>query len=95
MLKLDADTEEFLKALDDSTRSVYRAGLEIFEEFYRNPLSKFLDEVEEDLKKPRRQRQRVAANTLRDFVGWLEKRGYAPKTIRASSTFIEPYIPKV
>lgn len=82
-MKLDRDSQEFLEALDSSTRKVYRVGLTLFQKFHGKPLSKFLDGVEEDLRKPRRQRQRVATNTLRDFAVQLEKDGYAPKTIRA------------
>jgi integrase len=82
MIKLDDDCEEFLGALDDSTRNVYRTGLTLFREFYGRPVSKFLDEVEKDLNRPRRERQRVATNILREFVEWLESRNYTPKTIR-------------
>lgn len=80
---MSEDVPEFLRALDEPTRNVYRAGLSLFQNFYGKPLSKFLDAVEEDLGKPRRQRQRVAANTLRAFGRWLEESSYAPKTVRA------------
>jgi integrase len=83
MVKLDRDSLEFLEALDGNTRRVYRAGLTLFQEFYGKPPSRFLDEVEEDMSKPRRERRRVATNTLRMFVEWLEGKGYTPKSIRS------------
>jgi len=81
--EFDRDVVEFLEALDPSTRRVYQVGLGAFQTFYGNPLRYFLDMVEDDLRKPRRQRTRVARNTLKRFVEWLEERNYAPKTIRA------------
>jgi integrase/recombinase XerD len=83
MEKFDEDTREFLEALDPSTMRVYRVGLGAFQSFYGRPLKNFLDAVEDDLRKPRRERRRVARNTLKEFVGWLEEKDYAPKTIRA------------
>jgi integrase/recombinase XerD len=80
---LDRETLEFLRALDPSTRSVYKAGLTAFQEFYGKPPRHFLDAVEEDLYRPRSERRRVAWNVLRQFSKWLEDRGYAPKTVRA------------
>jgi hypothetical protein len=49
------------------TKTVYSAGLSAFRE----------------LRCGRRERKRVARNTLNGFWGWLEKRKYTPKTIRA------------
>jgi integrase len=81
-LEFDAETREFLDALSESTRNVYTAGLRVFQVFYKQPPGRFLDAVEEDLRRPRRQRQRIARNTVKEFVKWLEDRGKAPKTIR-------------
>lgn len=82
MERFDEDTREFLEALDPSTRRVYQVGLGAFQTFYGNPLKYFLDAVEDDLRKPRRGRTRVARKTLKKFVEWLKERDYAPKTIR-------------
>lgn len=81
------DGKEFLDAFDPSTRKVYRAGLGVFLRFYRETgkgktLEDFLDAVEKDVRRDRRQRKRVARNVLKEFVRWLEEREYAPKTIR-------------
>jgi len=58
--------------------------LRSFQEFYGSgSLKDFLDRVEADQRLPRDLRKRVARNTIRDFVSWLQKKGYAPKTIRA------------
>jgi len=83
-VKFDDDTEEFLKALDPSTRKIYSYGLAAFQSFYKpyGTIRDFLDAVEEDMRKPRRERKRVARNTLKGFVEWLQKKGYKPKTIR-------------
>lgn len=82
-IEMDEDVVEFLQALDPSTMKVYRAGLSAFKSFYAQSLKNFLDAVEEDLRKPRREKKRVARNTLKGFVKWLEKREKKPKTIRA------------
>jgi len=84
-MKFDADTQEFLEALDTSTRRVYTCGLDAFQTFYqpKGTIRDFLDQVEEDSLRSRREKTRVARNTLKDFVEWLQTRGYKPKTIRA------------
>jgi integrase len=58
--------------------------LKAFQQFYESQGSvrDFLDRVERDRLLPRRERQRVAIETLNGFVVWLQNRGYAPKTIR-------------
>jgi integrase len=84
----DVDTEEFLAAVDVSTRRTYSVGLACFQRFYQEHLGQvitikhFLDEVEEDQRRPRRERRRVAGNTVRGFVDWLGQKGYADKTVR-------------
>jgi integrase len=82
-LEFDAETKEFLEALSPSTRNVYEAGLHSFQVFYKGPPGRFLDAVEQDLRMPRAQRQRVARNTIKLFVKWLQSQGLASKTIRA------------
>lgn len=82
------DVREFLDAFKPSTRKVYRSGLRIFLRFYNESgngktLEAFLDAIEEDMKKSRRKRTRIARNVLRKFVKWLGDHEYTPKTIRA------------
>ena len=78
--------KEFLEALSESTREVYEPGLGVFLAFYKpeygGTLEDFLDALEEDLERPRRERKRVGRNVLRQFVKWMEKQGFKPKTIR-------------
>ena len=79
--------KEFLDAFNPSTKKIYRAGLRAFLSFYQETgkgetLEDFLDAVEEDVRRDRRSRKRVARNVLKDFVRWLEERKYTPKTIR-------------
>jgi len=83
MLNEDEDVSEFLDAMGTGSKKVYSAGLEVFQAFYKKPLSGFLDEVESDMKLPRRQRKRVARNLLKEFVRFCQEREYKPKTIRA------------
>lgn len=80
---------EFLQALGSSTMGLYRAGLSAFQTFYGKPLKQFLDAVDEDLRKPRRERERVARNTLSRFVEWLVDKGFAPKTVRAYAASVQ------
>jgi len=82
--KFDADTSEFLGALDEGTRKVYSNGLSAFLTFYQSQgtIKDFLDRVEEDFLRPRREKTRVARKTLKEFVDWLQKKGYKPKSIR-------------
>jgi len=81
------DVREFLDAFKPGTRKVYRSGLRMFLRFYNETrkgktLEDFLDAIEEDLKKSRRERTRVARKVLREFVRWLGDHQYTPKTIR-------------
>lgn len=92
---------EFLNAFGPGTRGVYKAGLEAFKEFYKSrakhhgvkgeSLEDFLDAVEEDLRRPRRQKKRVARNLLKGFIAWLKLRKYAPKTMRAYVSAVQSY----
>jgi len=76
--------KEFLDAFekDGSTEKTYRVGLGIFLEFYRRSLTEFLDELEEDLHRERREKKWVGRKALRDFSRWLQEKGYQPKTVR-------------
>lgn len=75
---------EFLSALKPNTRNVYGRGLKVFQQFYAGygSVMNFLDRVERDRLLPRRDRKRVAVEVLSSFADWLQKSGYAPKTVR-------------
>lgn len=82
------DGREFLDSFNQGTRNVYEPGLGTFLLFYKSKYGKgsledFLDALEEDLQRSRRERKRVGRNILREFVRWMEKEKYAPKTVRA------------
>jgi len=81
-IDFDEETTEFLDALKPSTRRTYRPGLSAFQTYYGKPLRHFLDAVEEDRRRSRRERRRVARNTLKGFVEWMEKGEFKPKSIR-------------
>ncbi|MEM1589949.1 MAG: hypothetical protein QW175_05980 [Candidatus Bathyarchaeia archaeon] len=80
----DADLAGFLSVFKSSARNVYSRGLRLFQQFYvsQGSFRDFLDRVERDRLLPRRERRRIAAQVLNDFVVWLSGRGYAQKTIR-------------
>ena len=94
---------EFLDAFDPEkgTGGVYKAGLAAFQKFYRlrsnryggkgETLDDFLDSIEEDLRRPRRQKKRVARRVLGGFVAWLKAEGYAPKTVRAYASAVQSF----
>lgn len=92
---------EFLGAFGPGTKRVYRAGLGAFRKFYKSTgkhyggkgetLDDFLDAVEEDLRRPRRQKKRVARNILKGFVAWLKAETYAPKTVRAYVSAVQSF----
>lgn len=93
--------DEFLSAFGPGTRRVYKGGLDLFKEFYKTraqyygahgeSLDDFLDAVEADLRKPRRQRNRLARNLLKGFVAWLKLKDYAPKTIRSYVSAVQSF----
>lgn len=92
----EEDAVEFLDALGAGTRHVYQPGLDAFLTFYQKAgygesLTAFLDDVEDDMKLPRRQRRRIARNVLKEFVRFCEKTGYAPKTIRAYVSAVQSF----
>jgi len=90
--EFDKDTDEFLKALKTfNTRNVYRAGLKQFQEFYKKTPKYFLDALEEDQKRPRREKKRVGENTFREFVEWLTAKGLSPKSIRAYIAAVQSF----
>ena len=85
---MNGEVKDFLDSFKPSTRKVYSAGLNKFLEFYRKKnygrsIEDFLDAVEKDMSKPRRQRYQFTRNVLREFIDSLKSEGYAPKTIRS------------
>jgi integrase len=83
---LQAEVEEFLSALKPGTRHVYQRGLIKFQEFLAGQgldVAGFLSLVEEDLRRPRLEKTRVARKTLNAFIDHLQGEGFAPKTINA------------
>jgi len=84
MSTAETEVEEFLTSLKPGSRHIYQIGLNHFLQFYQpGTLKDFLDRVEEDQTKPRRERKRVARNVLREFMIHLKEKNLAPKSIRA------------
>ena len=89
------DGKEFLRAFDGGTRSTYESGLGAFLAYYKEKhggdktLKDFLDELEEDLHRPRRERKRVGRGVLRGFVKWMGDQGLKPKSIRTYVSTIQ------
>ena len=90
-MEFDKDTDEFLDALKEGTMKVYRAGLANFQSYYGKTPKCFLDALEEDQQKPRREKKRVSRNTLKGFVEWLQEKDLAPKTIRAYIAAVQSF----
>jgi len=83
---LQTEVEEFLSALKPGTKHVYGRGLIKFQEFLAKQgldVAGFLSLVEEDLRRPRLEKTRVARKTLNAFIAHLQGEGFAPKTINA------------
>ena len=80
----DESTKQFLDALSPSTKRVYSHGLAAFQEFYmeNGTIETFLEELEKDALRPRLEKRRIGIKTLNNFIDWLRKRGFKPKTIR-------------
>ena len=88
----DEHTLEFLNALKPSTRSIYAPALGAFQKFYasQGTIQDFLDRVDKDMQLPRMKKQRVARNTLKDFVVWMQTNtDFKPKTIRTYVTAVQ------
>ncbi len=85
--------KNFLDAFDGSTKSTYKSGLGVFLIFYgkNKTLTDFLDELEEDQKRGRREKQWIGRKTLRDFSRWLQKHDYKPKAVRTYVSSIQSY----
>jgi len=83
---LQAEVEEFLSALKPGTKHVYQRGIAKFQEFLAKQgldVAGFLSLVEEDLRRPRLEKTRIARKTLNAFIDHLQVEGFAPKTINA------------
>jgi hypothetical protein len=91
MTVFDPQTEEFLAAMGTSAKT-YRPALTKFQAFLVNlpdpswkdsatPLQLFLDKVEEDMTRPKRQRLRIARKTLQGFVDYLKSSGKSGNTV--------------
>lgn len=86
-----SEGKEFLNAFNDSTRKIYQAGLGVFLMFYGKTLTHFLDQLEEDMQRSRREKKRIGRNVLREFSRWLEKQGYAPKSVRTYVSSVQSF----
>ena len=81
----DPKIEEFLEGKNPGTRSIYRAGLLTFEEFYKpqGSIPDFLDKLERDRGLGWRQAEDVASTVIRKYVDWLLKvKMFKRKTVR-------------
>ena len=77
--------EMFLESKNLGTRSIYRAGLLSFQEFYKPQgfIADFLDRLEADRNKGWRQTDNVSTTVIGNFVTWLkETKKFKRKTIR-------------
>ncbi len=81
----------FLNFFKGKTEKAYRTALKIFLDFYREKhgdkatISEFLKAIYEDWRRDISQQERIAENTLQQFINYLSEKGKSPKTI---STYI-------
>jgi integrase len=81
----DPKIEEFLEGKNPGTRSIYRAGLLAFQEFYQGQgtIPDFLDKLEADRNLGWRQKKGVASTVIRGYVDWLQtEKKFKRKTVR-------------
>ena len=81
----DPKIEEFLEGKNPGTRSIYRAGLLTFEEFYKpqGSIPDFIDKLEADRGLGWREAEDVAAIVIRKYVDWLQtEKKFSRKTVR-------------
>ena len=77
--------EEFLEGKNLGTRSIYRAGLLSFQEFYKpqGSIPDFLDKLEADRDLGWRQAEDIASKVIRKYVDWLlTTKKFKRKTVR-------------
>lgn len=79
--------EQFLNNKTHSTKSVYRAGLLTFQEFYKEKckgsIADFLDVLEANKNLGWRQSEDVACEVVKNYIIWLrDEKGFSRKTIR-------------
>jgi integrase len=82
----DHEIESFLQKKKPGTSSIYRAGLQTFEEYYKaqGSIADFLDRLEADRDKGWREKKHVATEVITGYVEWLQKeKNFQPKTTRS------------
>ena len=93
---LDEPTKRYLATKKPSTAETYRANLKRFQVFYGKPLGAFLLEIEEWRDKNREipitERRNYAEDTIRDYLEWMKKKGYASNPIRGNFTAIQNFL---
>lgn len=81
---------------NSNTRMNYRSSLKKFRVFYDGSLETFVNRVEscraENRGKPVIERKRLAEDTVRDFIKWLEEKGYSPNSIRSCLTALQNFL---
>jgi hypothetical protein len=90
----DKQTLDFLELKSPGTRSIYRAGLLSFQEFYQSQylggIPEFIDSLfaDRDVKGWREQKH-IASHVISKFVVWLEAEGFKHKTVRVYVSSIQ------
>jgi integrase len=90
----DPIVEKFLGKKNPGTRSIYRAGIIAFAEFYKpqGSIPDFLDRLEADRGKGWRENKHIASDIMTDFVEWLQtEKKFSRKTTRAYAGAIQQF----
>jgi integrase/recombinase XerD len=86
---LNGEVEAFFATKGSATKRVYKAALNYFLEFYQTKhgedktLSTFLDELDKNMKLPRRQRRRLSEEELNGYISFLQEKKMSNNSIRA------------
>ncbi len=97
-IRLDERIEEFLGLKGKSTARVYRAGLKLFLEYYREKhgeeadFDDFLDLIFEEFKKGPREQRRVAEPEIAGFIEYMTEKELANKSMLAYLAGVQNYL---
>lgn len=95
-IALDEPTKRYLTTKKPSTAETYKANLKRFQVFYGKPLGNFLLEIEawrdKNREIPITERRNYAEDTIREYLDWMRKKGYANNPIRGNFTAIQNFL---
>ena len=92
------EAEKYLRLKGETTRRIYGSAFSLFLRFYQSKYGKgkgfsdYLDRIFEELKKERRQQERIAETELVDFIDYLKELGKSNNTIRLYFAAVQNFL---